>query len=45
MPVMLMTPDDVEQWLKGASVEDALKLQKPAPDDGVVMRPPVKKAA
>jgi putative SOS response-associated peptidase YedK len=25
MPVILMTPDDVEQWLRGISVEDALK--------------------
>jgi putative SOS response-associated peptidase YedK len=32
MPVMLMTPDDVEQWLRGSTIEDALKLQKPAPD-------------
>jgi hypothetical protein len=31
MPVMLMTPDDVEQWVRGSSVEDALKMQKPAP--------------
>ena len=45
MPVMLMTPDDVEQWLRGATVEDALKIQKPAPDDAVVIRPPEKKAA
>jgi hypothetical protein len=45
MPVMLMTPDDVEQWLQGSSVEDALKMQKPAPDDAVVIRPAEKKAA
>jgi putative SOS response-associated peptidase YedK len=45
MPVMLMTPDDVDQWLRGASVEDALKMQKPAPDEAIVMRPAVKKAA
>jgi hypothetical protein len=45
MPVMLMTPDDVEQWLRGSSVEDALKMQKPAPDDAIVMRPEEKKAA
>jgi putative SOS response-associated peptidase YedK len=25
MPVMLMTPDDVEQWLRGSTIEDALK--------------------
>jgi putative SOS response-associated peptidase YedK len=45
MPVMLMTPDDVEQWLRGTSVEDALKMQKPAPDDAIVIRPEEKKAA
>ena len=45
MPVMLMTPDDVKQWLRGSSVEDALKMQKPAPDDAIVMRPEEKKAA
>ena len=45
MPVTLMTPADVKQWLQGHSVEDALAMQKPAPDDAVVMRPPEKKAA
>lgn len=45
MPVMLMTADDVDHWLRGWSVEDALGMQKPAPDDAVVMRPPEKKAA
>ena len=45
MPVMLMTPDDVEQWLCGATVDDALKIQKPAPDDAIVLRPAEKKAA
>ena len=45
MPVMLMTPEDVEQWLRGSSVEDALKMQKPAPDDAIVIRPAEKKAA
>ena len=45
MPVMLMTPDDVEQWLGGVSVDDALKMQKPAPDNAIVIRPPEKKAA
>jgi putative SOS response-associated peptidase YedK len=25
MPVMLMAPEDVDQWLRGSSVEDALK--------------------
>jgi len=45
MPVVLMTPEDVEQWLRGESVDDALKLQKPAPDDAIVIRPPEKKVA
>ena len=45
MPVMLMTPEDVEQWLHGVSVDDALEMQKPAPDDAIVMRPAEKKAA
>jgi putative SOS response-associated peptidase YedK len=44
MPVMLMTPDDVEQWLRGSSVEDALKMQKPAPDEAIVMGPDRKAA-
>jgi len=35
----------VEQWLRGSSVEDALKMQKPARDDAIVMRPPEKKSA
>jgi hypothetical protein len=35
----------VEQWLRGSSVEDAQKMQKPAPDDAVVIRPEEKKAA
>ena len=42
---MLMTPDDIEQWLRVSSVEDALKMQKPAPDDAIVVRPAEKKAA
>jgi putative SOS response-associated peptidase YedK len=45
MPVMLMTPDDVEPWLRGVSVDEALKMQKPAPDDAIVMRSDEKKAA
>jgi putative SOS response-associated peptidase YedK len=45
MPVMLMTPDDVAQWLHGVAVDDALKMQKPAPDDAIVVRPPEKKVA
>ena len=45
MPVMLMTPEAVEQWLSGGSLDDAQAMQKPAPDEAVVMRPPEKKAA
>ena len=41
MPVMLMTPEAVQQWLSGGSQA----MQKPAPDEAVVMRPPEKKAA
>ena len=33
MPVMLMTPDEVDRWLK--SVANAFELQKPAPDDAI----------
>jgi putative SOS response-associated peptidase YedK len=40
MPVMLMTPDDVEQWLGGHTIDDALKMQRSAPDDAIVIRPP-----
>jgi putative SOS response-associated peptidase YedK len=42
MPVVLMTPQDVDRWLKGSSVEDALAMQSPAPDNALVMGPPVK---
>jgi hypothetical protein len=38
-----MTPEDVEQWLRGVSVDDALKMQKP--DDAIVIRPTEKKTA
>jgi hypothetical protein len=31
--------------LRGSSVEDALKMQTPAPDDAIVIRPEEKKAA
>jgi putative SOS response-associated peptidase YedK len=37
-----MTAEDVERWLTGRSVEDALALQKPADDDALVVGPPVK---
>ena len=39
MPVMLMTPEEVDRWLTGSSVADALEMQRPAPDDAVVVRP------
>jgi len=42
MPVLLMTAEDVDRWLTGKSVEDALAMQKPAPDDALVVGPPVK---
>jgi putative SOS response-associated peptidase YedK len=45
MPVMLTTAEDVKRWLEGGSLEDALAMQKPAPDETVVMRPAGKKAA
>ena len=44
MPVMLMTLDDVAQWLRGGSVDDALKMQKPAPDNAIVIRSEEKSA-
>ena len=44
MPVMLMTPADIERWLAGAP-EEALELQKPAPDEAIVLLPIEKKAA
>ena len=42
MPVILMTPEDVDRWLTGSLLEDALAMQSPAPDDALVMGPPVK---
>ena len=45
MPVMLMTPEDVDRWLNSGSVEEALAMQKPAPDDAIVILPSEKKAA
>lgn len=35
MPVMLMTMEDVDRWLSGKSVADALEVQKPAPDHAI----------
>jgi hypothetical protein len=43
MPVMLMTPEDVDRWLNSGSLEDALAMQKPAPEGDII--PPEKKAA
>ena len=39
---MLTTPADVARWLDG-TVEEALELQKPAPDDAIVMDPALAK--
>jgi putative SOS response-associated peptidase YedK len=36
MPVMLTSPAEIEQWLEG-SVTDALALQKPVPEDAILM--------
>ena len=44
MPVLLLTDADIETWLT-APTDEALKLQKPAPGDAVVVRPEEKKAA
>ena len=38
MPVLLMTAEDVSVWLNG-TLEEALKLQKPQPDDALVITP------
>jgi putative SOS response-associated peptidase YedK len=42
MPVLLMNGEDVERWLKGASVADALAMQKPDADDALEVGPPMK---
>jgi putative SOS response-associated peptidase YedK len=44
MPVLLMTAEDVEGWLNG-TLEEALKLQKPQPDDTLVITPYDEKTA
>jgi putative SOS response-associated peptidase YedK len=44
MPVLLSTDADIETWLT-APTDEALKLQKPAADDVVVVLPEEKKAA
>jgi putative SOS response-associated peptidase YedK len=38
MPVMLMNAADVERWLTG-TMEEALKLQKPQPNDALLITP------
>ena len=44
MPMMLTTEADVDRWLDGTP-EEALELQRPAPDEAVVMLPLETKAA
>ena len=44
MPVLLLTDAKIETWLT-APTDEALKLQKPAPDDAVVVVPEEMKAA
>jgi putative SOS response-associated peptidase YedK len=44
MPVLLMTAQDVDVWLNG-TLEEALKLQKPQPDDALVITPYIEKMA
>lgn len=44
MPVLIRTKEEAEQWLE-APAEEALQLQKPAPDDAIVLLPATKKAA
>jgi len=44
MPVLIHTKDEAEQWLE-APPEEAMQLQKPAPDDAIVLLPGEKKAA
>ena len=44
MPVLLMTPADVDRWLEGTA-EEALELQKPSPDDAIIMDPSLAKKA
>ena len=43
MPVLLLTDAEVETWLT-APTDEALKLQKPAPDDAIVVLPEEMKA-
>jgi putative SOS response-associated peptidase YedK len=43
-PLILRSPEDVERWLTGTTLE-ALELQKPAPAKSLVVVPDKKKAA
>ena len=42
MPVLLMTPEQVDAWLRGNSVEDALAVHKPAADNALEIGLPMK---
>jgi putative SOS response-associated peptidase YedK len=42
--LLLLTDADIETWLT-APADEALKLQKPAPDDAVVILPEEMKVA
>lgn len=42
MPGLLLTAEDAERWLKGTTLEDALAMRRPAPDDALEVGPPVK---
>ena len=44
MPVLIRTEDEAEQWLE-APPEEALRLQKTAADDAIVLPPDKKEAA
>jgi len=44
MPVLIRSPEEAEQWLE-APAEEAMKLQKPAPDGALVLLPEARKAA
>jgi putative SOS response-associated peptidase YedK len=44
MPVLIRTRAEAEQWHE-APAEEALQLQRPAPDDAIVVVPESKKAA
>lgn len=35
MPVVPMTPEDVDQWLNGKNVADAIEWQKPPADEAI----------